>query len=365
MPTVKTHIIREGYDGKTCLVHARMCPVGNGEHIVASVQPLNVAGCDSFSEVMFAESLDGGKTFSGFRLPEDSKGSITDGNVTRVACDMTPFYHEKTGKVLLIGSSAGYQTDDILPVSGYSSLTYRVFDPVTHKPSPMRIADMKNSSFVLPHCGSGQCVILENGNVIIPVTGMLPDGKRCLSAAAEFSFDGETLSFLREGNRLLPPDGEPRGIYEPSICRLGDGFYMTLRSDLRGYVCRSEDGLSYSEPKPWAFSDGEPLPTYNTQSHFFTLGGELYLVYTRKAGFNDHVFRHRAPLFCAKVNRETLTLDRESEFIAVPERGARLGNFCAGNFSADRAFVMAAEWMQPVGCEKYGSDNAVFLSVIE
>jgi len=26
---------------------------------------------------------------------------------------------------------------------------------------------------------------------------------------------------------------------------------------------------------------------------------------------------------------------------------------------------MAAEWMQPKGCEKYGSDNSIFLAVAE
>jgi len=26
---------------------------------------------------------------------------------------------------------------------------------------------------------------------------------------------------------------------------------------------------------------------------------------------------------------------------------------------------MAAEWMQPIGCEKYGSDNTIWVSIVE
>ena len=35
-------------------------------------------------------------------------------------------------------------------------------------------------------------------------------------------------------------------------------------------------------------------------------GGKLWLVYTRRAGNNDHVFRHRAPLFVAEFDTDKL-----------------------------------------------------------
>ena len=85
-------------------------------------------------------------------------------------------------------------------------------------------------------------------------------------------------------------------------------------------------------------------------------------MYTRRNGNNDHVFRHRAPLFAARV--ENMRLVKDSEFVVVPERGARLGNFDAKTIDASTAVVMAAEWMQPVGCEKYGRDNTIFISFI-
>ena len=53
----------------------------------------------------------------------------------------------------------------------------------------------------------------------------------------------------------------------------------------------------------------------------------MFLVYTRKGANNDHVFRHRAPLFIAQVDPGEAALIRSTERILVPERGARLGNF--------------------------------------
>jgi len=44
----------------------------------------------------------------------------------------------------------------------------------------------------------------------------------------------------------------------------------------------------------------------------------------------------------------------------VPERGARLGNFFVSH-TGDEAYLVTAEWMQPRGCEKHGSDNSLWL----
>jgi hypothetical protein len=112
---------------------------------------------------------------------------------------------------------------------------------------------------------------------------------------------------------------------------------------------------------PWRYDDSEVLQNYNTQQHFLALGDAVYLVYTRRGANNDHVFRHRAPLFIARIDTERMCLIRESEQIAVPERGARLGNFGVTNVSRDLAYLTVTEWMQPRGCEKYGSDNALFI----
>ena len=57
----------------------------------------------------------------------------------------------------------------------------------------------------------------------------------------------------------------------------------------------------------------------------------------------------------------TLVSDRETEQAVVPERGARLGNFTVASGCGEETWLITAEWMQPKGCEKYGSDNSLWL----
>lgn len=129
---------------------------------------------------------------------------------------------------------------------------------------------------------------------------------------------------------------------------------------LRGYVAVSDDGLHFEAPRPWCFDDGSELGNYNTQQHWVSRGDDLYLVYTRRGLDNDHVFRHRAPLLMAQVDPERLQVIRGSEAELVPNRGARLGNFSVTDVGPGETWVVVAEWMQPEGCERYGSDNTIW-----
>jgi hypothetical protein len=95
----------------------------------------------------------------------------------------------------------------------------------------------------------------------------------------------------------------------------------------------------------------------------------LFLVYTRKGASNDHVFRHRAPLFIAQVDPERLCVLRHTERVLVPEHGARLGNFGVTEISAHETWVTVAEWMQTWGPnvvippgDPRGADNRVFVA---
>src|SRR5690606_33589465 len=87
--------------------------------------------------------------------------------------------------------------------------------------------------------------------------------------------------------------------------------------------------------------------------------------YTRRGANNDHVFRHRAPLFMAQVDPQRLCVLRDTEQILVPERGARLGNFGVTDFNEHETWVTVSEWMQPKGVEKYGSDGSVYVARIK
>ena len=57
----------------------------------------------------------------------------------------------------------------------------------------------------------------------------------------------------------------------------------------------------------------------------------------------------------AKVDTDNLCLLRHEEYVLVPEKGAKLGNFGVEHVSDTESWITATEWMQPIGCEKYGS----------
>ena len=66
----------------------------------------------------------------------------------------------------------------------------------------------------------------------------------------------------------------------------------------------------------------------------------------------------------AQVDPERMCVLRKTERELAPNRGARLGNFGVTDVSPDETWVTVTEWMQPKGCEKYGSDGSVWVSRI-
>ena len=126
-------------------------------------------------------------------------------------------------------------------------------------------------------------------------------------------------------------------------------------------MTRSKEGLHFEQIRPWKFDNGSELGSYNTQQHWVTLSDGLFLVYTRRGAGNDHVFRHRAPLFIAQVDTKNLRGILETERILLPERGARLGNFGVTDINQNETWVTVAEWMQPEGVEKYVSDGSIYV----
>lgn len=352
------HLIkmREGWDGKKCWVHARMCETP--DRMVATAQHLDVSGCDLFAGIHVSFSYDGGKTWSEFAPQEGLQPLVDEAGDVSVGCDGTPMYHKKTGKVLLLGHTAVYlgNTGKLKPNRKRSTF-YSVLNGDTF--SKIRFVEMPEALFDSGN-GCGQSIELEDGTLLIPIYFRNEEG-RYSAAVMHCAFDGETVSFIAAGNAVTLPEG--RGLYEPSVIYHGGRYHMTIRADSAGYYTSSADGLHYGEPQLWQWEDGEILPNYNTQQHWLTFEDRLYLVYTRRGVHNDHVFRHRAPLLMAEARDGRLI--RDTERILTPERGARLGNFCACQLSGGRAAVMAAEWMQPAGCEKYGSNNAVWIVEIK
>ncbi len=354
--------IRNGFDGKKCIVHARMAV--HGDFFLMTAQYLDVTGSDLFDTLLVNSSSDGGKTWTGFH--PDPVFAPQNKKYINVCCDMTPMYHKATSRFVVTGHNGKYEYGGNVSVASADERTeipYAVFDG-THFGN-VKYITLPEKYF---YCGSGcsQCFEDKDGTVLMPIVyrseqdGKLED--KSAVSVLRLAFDGETFSIIGIGNDIRY-ETEVRGLGEGSVIRFNGRHLLTLRGDTHGYISVSDDGLHYSEPKIWTWNNGETVPTYNTQSHWMSFNNRLYLVYTRKNGTNDHVFRHRAPLYMAEVDTDTLTLIPETEKTVIPERGARLGNFGVCSLS-DRAYVSAAEWMQPAGCEKYGSDNSVFVAEI-
>lgn len=368
---LKLETVTKGYDGKTCWVHPRAGAIpGATPTVVMTLQKLLLAGSDVFYALNHTSSSDLAKTWTPLVEHDQTLGRREEPNGVIVAtCDFTPKFHAKSGKLLGIGHTVRYSGDKVIHERPRET-SFSVYDPQTATWTPWATLPMPDGGkFYNAGAGSVQRVDLENGDILLPIYFKAQGDKYYRVTVLRCSFDGTTLRYVSQSNDLGLESG--RGIYEPSLIKCAGRYFLTLRNDTAGYVSVSDDGQTFSEPKKWCWTTGEDIGNYNTQQHWVTHGGRLFLVYTRKGANNDHVFRHRAPLFMAEVDQDTLTVKRETEQILVPERGARLGNFGVCEVSENETWVTVAEWMQKNGPDyiikpdnKYGADNSVYAARI-
>ena len=88
----------------------------------------------------------------------------------------------------------------------------------------------------------------------------------------------------------------------------------------------------------------------------------LFLIYTRRGANNDHIMRHRAPLFIAQVDATKLHVVRETEQVLVSERGAMLGNFGVSNINANESWAVVCEHFRKKAARKRGAKGALFVA---
>ena len=361
---VKLETIHSGFDRKMCWVHARAGAIpGNPPAIVLTMQKLLLSGSDVFYALNEMRTDDLGQKWSG-PVEHATLARRKEGDIEVGICDFTPKWHAKTGKLLGIGQSVHYRDNRVMDYR-HRQTAWSVYDPEARSWAEWRTLEMPdNRKFFNAGAGSVQRCDLPNGDILLPIYYKGDErAERCYSATVlRCTFDGRTLSYAEHGTELAL--GVPRGFCEPSLARLQGRYYLTLRNDQKGYVTSGPDGLRFDKPIEWRFDDGQPLGNYNTQQHWVTHPRGLFLVYTRRGASNDHVFRHRAPLFIAQVDPERLCVVRRTERVLVPEWGARLGNFGVCEVSDAETWVTVTEWMQPVGCEKHGSDNRVYVARI-
>jgi hypothetical protein len=331
---------------------------GPGVMIVS--QETEKEGSHRYRDLWQLESIDLGKTWSAAkRIPELARKKLPNGDEQAIG-DVTPAWHEKTETVLATGKTftfRGGTKEDRLA----EQVSYAVFKPTSYNPlvgtwSEMKILalpekDKSGAPLTSPNSGCQQRVDLPNGDILLPVR--YRRGREAVdytTIVTRCKFDGRTLTYVEHGNELHHTNG--RGFGEPSLAKFGDRYFLTIRNEAAGYVASSDDGLNYSKPIQWTYDDGTPVPTYNTQQHWVaheTHG--LYLVYTRRGAGNDHIFRHRAPLFIARVDTSQsdpakLQLIKATEQILMPHDHADLGNFGVTVVSPSETWVVAGEGLQ-------------------
>ena len=369
----------QGYDGKTCWVHARGGTIparapGNPTDVpivVITSQKLLLTGFDVFYGLHEFRTDDLGETWSGPTEQATLRRRSPKEGVEIVPCDFTPKWHQATGKLLGTGATFWYstKTNDIIEHSP-SEIPYSVYDPEQRTWTEWKTVEMpQEPQFEYARAGCTQRYDLPNGEILLPIYCGVPTDPLLSSAVIRCRFDGKTLSYVEHGNLMKFPKG--RGFAEPSLTKFGDWYYLTLRNDDFAGITRSRDGLHFDEPMRWKFDDGADLGSYNTQAHWVTHSGGLFLVYTRRGLDNDNVFRHRAPLVMAQVDPERMVVLRKTERILVPQRGARLGNFGVNNVSENETWVVVTEWMQTNGPNyiipvenKRGADNSIYVAKI-
>lgn len=361
--TVTAEAILRELNPEFCWFHPRPAAIpgagANGGPAVIVTLMKHLAANDHYSGLYFLRTDDLGRTWTPPReIPELGWRTRPDG-LTVAVIDTTPGWHATSGKLLVIGAKILYTPDgdfaSLESAPGSYETSYATYDPKTDRWSGWRELELPETDGKFFRAGSGCSQWLEepDGSVLVPIQFQPKEGGDYSVTVARCAFDGERMTYLRRGTELSIAGG--RGFAEPSLARFKGRYYLTLRNDAAAHVATSDDGLTFDRPRAWAFDDGTDLGSYNTQAHWLTHGDGLFLSYTRRGADNDHIPRNRAPLFVARVDPESLRVIRRTERVAMPERGAMLGNFGAAAITENESWITDSEFISRLVDPEAGS----------
>lgn len=345
-----------GYDGITCKDVPNLW--ANEQGVFLSWGITNLKESDVMRGGEMSVSRDNGNTFS---TPEPTNEiRYREGNVEYSYFGCVDGLSKKYGLPFSMGVIKA-MTDGKLAPSILHECYYVFRDVKTGKyvGKPKLLPFPIDSPSIAPH---GQPIEFENGDFLF--TFYFADKilqKKLSIIAIRYSFNGEEFKIKEVGAPISNPS-LARGLCEPSVVNFNGKYYMTIRTDEKAMFATSVDGLNYTTPIDFVWDNGEQIGSENTHQRWIRHESSLYLVYTRKGANNDHVFRHRAPLFLAEFDTNSNCLIKDTEIILVPELGAGLaGMIAVWEISKNESYVAVAEVMQYENCEKYGSDNSIWL----
>jgi len=363
---VQPDVIHRELNREFCWFHPRAAAIpGRGKDgkpavIVTLQKHLKVS--DHYSGMWFMRSDDLGASWTGRTEIAPLGWQTEPPNVTISVADVTPGWHAASGKLILIGTKVSYSAsgEQLVNKPRSQDCAYATFDPEKNQWSGWKMLDTPDPTgkFFLVCPGCVQWLVKPDGTLLVPIYYRGPSGDDFSVTVVHCKFDGTTLSYLKHGDEMAMTGG--RGLCEPSLALYHGKYYLALRNDARGYVATSDDGLHFGPPVPWKFDDGQELGSYNTQAHWLAHSDGLFLSYTRRGAKNDHIFRHRAPLFVAQVDPKTLHVIRKTEQVLIPERGVPLGNFGAAAISPEESWVTDAEFIVSDKPDPRGGDGSTF-----
>lgn len=364
--TTRLDTVLKHDDGHFLWYHPRAVAVSGADRQRPSVMitlQKHLQVSDHYSGLSTLRSEDLGKTWAGPERVPELDWVHEPGGVDIAVADVTPMWHPRTGKVIAVGAQVRYSAkgEQLEDQPRANQTAYAVLDPKSGRWTKWRRLEMPaDNAFNLARSACAQFVVEPDGTLLLPFY-IGPSAEQPYSVTVvRCTFDGEALTYREHGNVLSL--NVARGLYEPSLIRSGGVYYLTIRNDLKGYVTTSDDGLRYQPVKPWTFDDGAELGSYNTQQHWLAHGSGIFLVYTRRGANNDHIIRHRAPLFIAQVDPRRLQVMRATERVLVPERGAELGNFGAAPINDHESWVTVAEGLWDEQARRRGGEGALFVA---
>lgn len=319
---------------------------GKTPRVLVTTQQTERVGSHGYRDMFQIETRDGGKTWSKPRVITSLKRKRTKAGYDFVVGDFCPQWHAATRVVLGTGKTFGFRGGTKEDKS-LERVSYSVYSPQAGTWSGLQIlklpeTDHKGKPILEPNSGCHQRHDLPNGDILLPIRYRNTTSNRYYTTiVALCKFDGRTLSYVKHGSEHTRRKG--RGLYEPSVAEYAGRYFLTMRADDTAFVARGTDGLNYDKHIEWKFDDGKSLGSYNTQQHWVVHSDGLYLAYTRKGANNDHIMRHRAPLFIARVDPDRLCVLRDTELVLLPENHATLGNFGVIDVSPRETWVITSE----------------------
>lgn len=364
---VKLDTVFKHDDGKFLWYHPRVAAIPglgkNGQPVIVMTLQKHLHASDHYSGLSVMRSDDLGKTWTKPDARPELDWQRESDKVDIAVADVTPGWHAKTGKVIAIGAQVRYSKkgDQLEDMPRSNQTAYAVHDPRTGAWQGWKRLEMPaGDKFNYARSACSQFVVKPDGTLLLPFYFGRNQNEPFSVTVVQASFDGKEIKYQKHGNEMELK--VVRGLVEPSLVHFAGKYYLTVRNDVKGYVAVSDDGLKYTPIKPWTFDDGKDLGSYNTQQHWLAHSDGLFLVYTRRGANNDHIIRHRAPLFIAQVDPEKLHVIRKTEKLLIPERGGEFGNFGAAPINERESWVTVCEGVWDNKARKRGAEGALFVA---